>query len=76
MYLSNCVYVELSNENIIAEEQDPTELIQQIWDWKCSELSTEDIISRLRSKTVPCGYPIHNWRDGEINYYYLDCACV
>ena len=42
------------------------ETLQMILDWKRSGLEMNNIIDRLRSKTIPPGYPIHPWCPGRI----------
>lgn len=42
----------------------PQETLNEIWKLKMDDMSMEDIIDRLRARTVPTGYPIHKWREG------------
>ena len=42
----------------------PQEVISEVNSLQRSGLCMEDIISRLRSRTVPSGFPFHNWREG------------
>ncbi|XP_064406629.1 uncharacterized protein LOC135351537 [Halichondria panicea] len=43
----------------------PQEVICEVASLQKSGLSLEDIVSRLRCRTVPTGYPIHPWRADE-----------
>lgn len=50
--------------DVVGEEPNPavpTEVLTEILHLK-EEISMEDVISRLRSRTVPPGYPYHTWR--------------
>lgn len=71
----NIGYCHISLDENYAEEQSvlvaedntsmvPTEVLQEILNWRKDGISLDDIISRLRSRTVPSGYPIHTWKDG------------
>lgn len=50
----------------------PCDILQEVFQWKKSGLSIEDIISRLRPRTVPAGYSFHKWKSG--NDYF--CVCT
>lgn len=39
-------------------------LLNEIWNWKQMGASTEDVISRLRPRTVPSGYSYNTWISG------------
>jgi len=41
------------------------ELLTEIMAWKNEGSSTNDVITRLRLRTVPSNYPVHNWIDGK-----------
>ena len=49
-----------------------SQCLREILSWKLNGVSDSDIISRLRAKTVPPGYPIHPWKPGKsaLPYYY------
>ena len=55
---------------MVAEEPNlivPQEVLREVWQFKRSEgLSDVDVVDRLRARTVPAGYPIHNWRKGTV----------
>ena len=54
----------VSDGDVVGEEPNPavpTEVLTEILHLK-KEMSMEDVISRLRSRTVPPGYPYHTWR--------------
>ena len=38
----------------------------KIQQWRSKGASEDDIISRLRTRTVPPGYPIHPWKKGYL----------
>ena len=42
----------------------PKEMLGEIAGWKRSGLTDDDVIDRLRVRTVPAGYPIHPWSPG------------
>ena len=37
------------------------DILKEIWKWKGEGCSQEDIIIKLRIKTVPAGYEYHTW---------------
>ena len=39
----------------------PESVLKEILEWKKSGATEDDIIGRLRIRTVPNGYPIHPW---------------
>ena len=39
--------------------------LRMILDWKMTGATMDEIIDRLRSQTVPRGYPIHEWTPGD-----------
>ena len=49
-----------------ADSPVPQEVLCEIVRLQKSSLSFDDIISKLKSKTVPSGYPVHTWRDGML----------
>ena len=55
----------IDNEDgsITAENPNPAVPVatKEIMDWKKSGATEDDIIGRLRIRTVPNGYPIHPW---------------
>lgn len=46
-----------------------SDLLSEVWKWKEDGVCADDIISRLRCRTVPSGYAIHNWKDGKLIAY-------
>jgi len=51
----------------------PTDVLNEVWNWKTSgHLSMEDIVDRLRVKTVPSGYTYCSWILGV--YFYCMCG--
>ena len=58
----------LTNGTFMAERPNPavsSSLLQEIWNWKQKGVSMTDIVSRLRTRTVPNGYPYHTWKPGK-----------
>ena len=54
-----------SSGDVIAEEHNPAvprELLAEVLSLRKDGILMEDIVSRLRSRTVPSGYPYHPWR--------------
>jgi len=43
------------------------DLLNQIYGWVTAGATQDDIIERLRLKTVPTGYNIHTWTQGMRN---------
>ena len=43
-------------------------ILKEIFEWKRSGVSMDDIVDRLRSRTVPSGNPIHPWILGLLTY--------
>ena len=41
----------------------PVATLKEIMEWKKSGATEDDIIGRLRIRTVPNGYPTHRWSD-------------
>ena len=56
----------------MAERPNPavsSSLLQEIWNWKQKGVSMTDIVSRLRTRTVPSGYPYHTWKPGKYSIH-------
>ena len=60
----------VSGTQLAAEKHNPAVppvLLCEIWLLKTvASLSWDDIISRLRQRTVPAGYSIHAWKSGIV----------
>lgn len=54
------------NNEIVAKRFNPalSKTIKEVWAWKEQDISEDDVIDRLRARTVPSGYPTHPWRKG------------
>ena len=50
----------------------PLSTLQDIQNWKRTGVSDEDVVDRLRARTVPAGYPYHKWTQdaGTCNIVY------
>ena len=60
---------DVDNEHGVLVAEDPksvvpSEVLKEISDLRTSGVLVDDSISRLRCRTVPSGYPIHQWKDG------------
>ena len=42
----------------------PVEMLKKVQDLLKSGINIKDIVDRLRTETVPKGYPCHPWRSG------------
>lgn len=54
--------------NIKARVPNPavsSELLSEVFSWNQEGSGIEDVMARLRMRTVPSGYRIHNWIDGK-----------
>ena len=67
-----CIYetlLELADCNIVAELSNPAikeDLLKEIWLMKVNGILWEDIIQRLRTRTVPAGYAYCSlWQKGK-----------
>jgi hypothetical protein len=43
----------------------PTSVLKEILTWKEEGCTVEDVITRLRIRTVPTGYGYHTWTEGD-----------
>ena len=62
-------YPEKSDGTIVAKESNPAvhdDLLEEIWKWKADGLSEDDVIDRLRCRTVPSGYALSPWVKGSL----------
>ena len=50
-----------------------TDLLNQIHGWITAGAKQDDVIERLRLKTVPTGYNVHTWIQGM---YILKSICL
>lgn len=56
-----------------------TELLLEISLWLSQKIEWSDIISRLRTRTVPSGYAVSKWKNGKIILgivYRYYCTCL
>ena len=63
----------MNDGNVVAEEPNPavqTDVLTEILHLKEEKMSIEDVISRLRSRTVPPGYTYHTWKvlSGKLHF--------
>ena len=40
----------------------PDSTLQDVWKWKREGLGDKDVIDRLRTRTIPAGFPLHKWK--------------
>ena len=52
------------------------DILKQIWKWKQESCSEEDVIVKLRIKTVPAGYEYHMWHPGMHFIFTHTCICM
>ena len=45
-----------------------SDVLSEIFAWKQEGATLDDVVTRLRVRTVPSGYTIHNWIDGKYTY--------
>ena len=68
------VIVKLPNGTVVAESHNPAVpqyILNEIYSWMEQGACMEDVVERLRPRTVPCGYAFHNWRTGINNNMYF-----
>ena len=56
---------------MVAEKPNPAvplDVLQSIYLWLSHDVTFDDIIDRLRPRTVPSGYTYSNWKTGTYNY--------
>ena len=46
----------------------PTKVLKEILTWKGEGCTIDDIVTRLRNRTVPSGYAHHMWSEGKQRY--------
>ena len=66
------LYLEKSDGTIVAKESDsvvPEDVLKEIWRWKTDGLTDDDVISRLRCRTVPSGYSFCPWMKGDTHVH-------
>lgn len=71
-----CIYTGLANGGVVAAVSNPAvsrELLLQILDWKNEGSTMNDVLARLRQRTVPPGYSFHTRVPGTGTY---TCTCV
>ena len=68
--MEHCIYgtlLGLADGKIVAELSNPAveeDLLKEIWLMKVIGIPWEDIIQRLRTRTVPAGYTYCTWQKG------------
>ena len=68
------MYLEKSDGTVVAKESNPIvpdDLLKEIWKWKTDSLTDDDVISRLRCRTVPSGYAFSPWMKGATIIYIV-----
>ena len=67
--LLNCVNIGSEDGSVAASQSNPaisTELLKEIQQWYDQGATINDVIDRLRLKTVPPGYVTHSWVEGTL----------
>ncbi len=44
----------------------PLATLQCVFKWRTDGQSMQDVIDRLRAKTVPAGHPFHKWKQDSM----------
>ena len=63
------IYVDVKDGNITAVLSNPAvtlDLLSEIKSWHEEGATVNDVVERLRLRTVPHGYTIHSWIEGAI----------
>lgn len=71
-YMCNVMYIASTGGLIKAVTENPavpTSLLIEIHLWKSLGIEWKDIIARLLPRTVPSGYPFHNWITGRYLFF-------
>ena len=58
----------MPNGTIVASEPNPAvseALLKEVLLWKIEGCTDDDVIIRLRQRTVPAGYKFHSWIAGK-----------
>lgn len=66
-----CTYVADKNGSIKAQVPNPAvdaNLLCEILSWNREGASIDDVVERLRVRTVPSGYKAHSWTIGNIKW--------
>ena len=69
------------NGRLVAQSPNPAiscSLLAEVCKWMNEKASLEDVVVRLRPRTVPNGYEYHTWKAGTIVNLTTTatCACI
>ena len=75
--LSCILYGIVERDGVVARVRNPavnSELLQEVYKWNMEGATMDDVIERLRLRTVPSKYTgsIHSWTDGITLFTYTD----
>ena len=62
-------HTDVEDGNITAVLSNPAVtvgLLSEIKSWYAEVATVNDVVERLRLRTVPCGYTIHSWTEGAV----------
>ena len=67
----------MERDGVVARVRNPainSELLQEVYKWNMEGATMDDVIERLRLRTVPSKYTgsIHSWTDGITLFTYTD----
>ena len=67
----------MERDGVVARVRNPavnSELLQEVYKWNMEDATMDDVIERLRLRTVPSKYTgsIHSWTDGITLFTYTD----
>ncbi len=63
---------------IVAEKYNPavpSHILTEVWIWQSQGATFEDVVDRLRPRTVPPGYLYNSWKAGTYDTLRLSISC-
>ena len=75
-----CFIGDVNGNNIKAQIANPAvkhNLLTEILSWNQEGTTIDDVVARLRIRTVPPGHTIHNWIDGNYtNIWHINIDTI
>ena len=59
-------HTDVEDGNITAVLSNPAVTVGLLKSWYAEGATVNDVVERLRLRTVPCGYTIHSWTEGAV----------
>ena len=78
-HICHIIYIEEANGTLTPVKSNPAvpvEMLKKVHNLLKSGISIEDVVDRLRTETVPKGYPCHPWLSGVYVMYYAQHVYV